>query len=250
MDIGLLRTGGPPGGLAARFGSYEAMVARLLGPGFALRVYDVQAGRLPARADVHPAFLITGSPAGVYEPLEWIAPLLAFLREAKGQAKLVGLCFGHQAMAEAFGGRVEKSARGWGVGLQDYELRGRAAWMGEPAPGRIAVPASHQDQVVVPPAGAAVLAGSAFTPFGLLAWDDAISMQFHPEFEPDYSRALIEHRRDRLPDPDAALASLDRPDDRALVAGWIRRFLLGNSSPAFAGKRGGIQFARKAFSSR
>jgi GMP synthase-like glutamine amidotransferase len=227
MEIGILRTGAPPGDLEARFGPYDAMFARLLGPGFAIRAYDVQAGELPPSPEAHPAFLITGSAAGVYEPLPWIAALLGFLREAKGRAKLVGICFGHQAMAEALGGRVEKSERGWGIGLHDYEIWASAPWMGETPLGRIAVPVSHQDQIVVPPPGTRVLAGNAFTPFGLLDYEDvpAISMQFHPEFEPAYAQALIESRRARVPDPDAAIASLERPDDRALVAEWIGTFL-------------------------
>jgi GMP synthase-like glutamine amidotransferase len=225
MEIGLLRTGGPPPELAGRFGPYDAMFERLLGPGFALRVYDIQNGAAPPAPGAHPAFLITGSAAGVYEPLPWIAPLLAFLREAKGHTKLVGICFGHQAMAEALGGRVEKSERGWGIGLQDYEIWESAPWMGEAPPARIALPVSHQDQIVVPPPGARLLAGNAFTPFGLLEYEDAVSMQFHPEFEPAYAQALIEHRRARVPAPDAAIASLDRPNDRALVAAWIRAFL-------------------------
>jgi GMP synthase-like glutamine amidotransferase len=226
MEIGILRTGAPPGELEARFGPYDAMFARLLGPGFAIRGYDVRSGELPASPGAHPAFLVTGSPAGVYEPLPWIAPLLGFLGEAKGRARLVGICFGHQAMAEAFGGRVEKSERGWAVGLQDYEIVARPAWMGPDPPERIAVPVSHQDRVTVAPPGAQVLAHSAFSPFGMLAWgDEALSMQFHPEFEPDYARALIEHRRARLPAPDSAIASLAAPDDRATVAAWIRTFL-------------------------
>jgi GMP synthase-like glutamine amidotransferase len=226
MEIGILRTGAPPGDLEARFGPYDAMFERLLGPGFASRAYDVPAGELPPCADAHPAFLITGSAAGVYEPLPWIGPLLGFLREARGKAKLVGICFGHQAMAEAFGGRVEKSERGWAAGLQDYELVERASWMGEHPPARIAVPVSHQDRVVIAPPGADMLAHSAFSPFGMLAWGgEALSMQFHPEFEPDYTRALIDYRRARLPAPDAAIASLERTDDRPLVAEWIRTFL-------------------------
>jgi GMP synthase-like glutamine amidotransferase len=229
MEVAILSTGAPPPDLAPRFGDYGAMFGRLLGPGFVPRVYEAAAGELPSGPEAHPALLVTGSPAGVYEPLTWIPPLLAFLREAKGRTKLVGICFGHQAMAEALGGRVEKSERGWGIGLQDYDLWERAAWMGTTPPGRIAVPVSHQDQVVVPPPGARVLAGNAFTPFGMLEWQDApaISMQFHPEFEPDYAKALIEHRRARVPEPDRAVASLDRPNDRALVAGWIRGFLQG-----------------------
>jgi hypothetical protein len=75
-----------------------------------------------------------------------------------------------------------------------------------------------------------VIAASDFTPFGALAYDDqpAISIQLHPEFEPAYAKALIESRRGTRFSPaqaDAAIASLDAPDDRARVGGWIRRFL-------------------------
>jgi GMP synthase-like glutamine amidotransferase len=234
MNVGILETGRPPGGLAARFGDYPAMFAKLLGPDFETTTYDVAAGALPERPDAHPAFIVTGSPAGVYDDLPWIGPLKAFLRAAKGKAKLVGICFGHQIMAEAYGGKVEKSAKGWGIGLQTYEVTGGAPWM-DLAP-RIAVPVSHQDQIVARPPASIVIAASDFTPYGLLAYSDqpAISMQFHPEFAPDYAKALIAHRRDRHADADAALASLDAPDDRARVGGWIRRFLEDAAASHFA----------------
>ena len=169
--------------------------------------------------------LITGSPAGVYEDHAWIPPLEQFLRSAKGKSKLVGICFGHQIMAQAYGGRVETSERGWGIGLQRYDVIETAPWMDD-APS-FAIPVSHQDQIVELPPAARILARNAFSPFALLAYDDqpAISMQFHPEFEPDYAKALIECRFDRVPDPAAAIASLDAPDDRQRVAGWIRNFL-------------------------
>jgi GMP synthase-like glutamine amidotransferase len=161
----------------------------------------------------------------VYDDLPWIAPLKDFLRAAKGKAKLVGICFGHQIIAEAFGGRVEKSERGWGVGLQTLELCGAAPFVGPER--EVSVPASHQDQIVVQPPATRVIAASAFSPFGVLAYADqpALSMQFHPEFSPEFAKALIGCRREKLPEPDAAAASLDRPNDRDVVAGWIRRFL-------------------------
>jgi GMP synthase-like glutamine amidotransferase len=139
---------------------------------------------------------------------------------------MVGVCFGHQAMAEALGGHVEKSSKGWGTGLQTYQIDEAEPWMDGVAR-QIAIPASHQDQVVVQPPNTEVAASSEFTPYAALAWTDrpAISFQFHPEFSPAFARALIAERYDRVPDPDAAIASLDAPNDNARVAGWIRRFL-------------------------
>lgn len=227
MKVGILETGAPPDPLVPRFGAYPAMMSAMLGPGFEVESFDVAAGALPAAPDAHDAYLITGSPAGVYEPHAWIPPLKAFLGDAKGKSKLVGICFGHQIMAEAFGGRVEKSDRGWGIGLQSYDVAGRAPWMDDVP--SFAIPVSHQDQVVAQPPASRILAANAFSPFGLLAYDDqpAISFQGHPEFDPEFAKALVEIRRDRLPGVDEALASLDEPNDRARVGGWIRRFLRG-----------------------
>ena len=189
--------------------------------------FDVASGALPAAVQDYDAYLVTGSSAGVYEPLPWIDPLKAFLVSAKGRAALFGVCFGHQIMAEAFGGKVIKSPKGWGVGLHTYEVRQSETWMD--AGPTIAVPASHQDQVIVPPTGATVLASSDFTPFGMLAYgDQAASIQLHPEFEPAYAKALIETRRGSRyteEQADAAIASLEIADDRLRVGAWINRFL-------------------------
>ena len=225
MRIAILETGRPPSALAERFGDYPSMMARMLGGGFNIDRFDVAAGELPADPSDYEAYLVTGSPAGVYDPLPWIEPLKDFLRSAHDQ-KLVGICFGHQIMAEAFGGHVEKSDKGWGIGLQHYEVDRVEPWMDEVS--SIDVPASHQDQVVAQPPNTEVVASSAFTPFAALAWTDrpAISVQFHPEFEPEYAKALIESRREKMPDADGAIASLDQPNDNARIADWIRRFLI------------------------
>jgi GMP synthase-like glutamine amidotransferase len=227
MNLAILETGTPPGPLEERFGRYPAMFEELLG--LQATSYDVAAGVLPADVGRHDAYLITGAAAGVYDDLPWIAPLKTFLRAARGQAKLVGVCFGHQIMAEAFGGRAEKSAKGWGVGLHNYPIVRHEPWM-DNVP-LVSVPASHQDQVVEQPPGAEVVASSLFTPYAALAWRDqpAISFQFHPEFDPAYAKALIAERYDRTPDPETAIASLDAPNDNARVGEWIRRFLLSPS---------------------
>lgn len=223
MKLAILKTGSPPGTLADEFGDYPAMFEAMLGPGFEIETFDVQAGELPD-PNAHDAVLITGSPAGVYDSLPWIEPLLEFIRSAK-ESRMVGVCFGHQAMAQALGGRVEKSDKGSGAGLHRYEIVRQEPWMD--GVNSIADPASHRDQVVVQPPQTEITAASDFTPFAGLAWTDrpAISFQFHPEFSPAFAKALIEKRYDVVPDPDTAIASLDAPNDNARVGGWIRRFL-------------------------
>jgi GMP synthase-like glutamine amidotransferase len=228
MKVAILETGRPPGTLADQFGTYPDMFARLLGAGFEIEIFDVQAGALP-EADMHAAYLITGSPAGVYDPLPWIDPLQQFIRSAR-DSKMVGICFGHQVMAEALGGHVEKSDKGWGAGLHRYTVVRPEPWID--TSGTIAVPASHQDQVVVQPPNTDVVAASDFTPLAALAWTDrpAISFQFHPEFSPAFAKALIAQRFDIVSDPDAAIASLDAPNDNARVGQWIRNFLNGETA--------------------
>ena len=223
MKIAVLETGRPPAMLVEQFGDYPTMFERMLGGEFKIERFDAEAGELPDPA-AHGAYLITGSPAGVYEPLAWIEPLQEFIRAADG-SRMVGICFGHQVMAQALGGHVEKSDKGWGAGLHRYSIARREPWMDET--GTISIPASHQDQVVARPPNTEVTVSSDFTSFAGLAWTDrpAISFQFHPEFVPAFAKALIEKRYDIVPNPDAAIASLDAPNDNERVSGWIRRFL-------------------------
>ncbi|UPY37860.1 type 1 glutamine amidotransferase [Sediminicoccus sp. KRV36] len=226
MKIGILQCGAVPEELEAEHGRYGAMVQRLLPPARDTVLHDVTAGDLPHSPTDCEAWLLTGSPAGVYDDLPWIAPLMAFLRQARGRTKLVGICFGHQAMAQAWGGRVVKSPKGWGIGLHRYDVRQPAAWMEDRA--AVHVPASHQDQVVEAPAGARVTIANEFTPLAGLDYGDAVSFQCHPEFTPEFGVALLQSRRDRFgPLAGPAIASLARPHDCARVAQWIRRFLEG-----------------------
>lgn len=231
--IAILETGAPPPRLAAAHGDYPAMFRDLLGEGFEFETFDVQAGQRPDPM-AFDAAIITGSAAGVYEGDAWIGDLLDWIRAAKGRTRLVGVCFGHQAMAQALGGRVEKSDRGWGVGLHRYEVVSPEPWM-SPVAAAVALPASHQDQVVERPADARVILRSAFTPIAGLAWgEDAISMQAHPEFTPAFATGLTAGRHDRI-DPalvERAVDSLKAPDDRAMVGRWISEFITATSPRA------------------
>ena len=225
--IAILKTGAPPPALTGRHGDYPAMFGTLLGAGYKTAVFDCQAGEWPD-AVAFEAAIITGSSAGVYEPEPWIGDLLDWIRAAKGRTRLIGVCFGHQAMAQALGGRVEKSERGWGVGLHRYEVVSAERWMIPPA-ATVAIPVSHQDQVVERPPQARVILRSDFTPLAGLAWDDdAVSLQGHPEFTPAYAADLTGGRRERIGAAivDPALETLTQPDDRALVGEWLRQFIV------------------------
>ncbi len=231
MKIGILETGAPPRDLQGPFGRYPSMFEDLLRRSeHHFDTFNARSGHLPEAPGTCGAYLITGSPAGVHDGEPWIEETRAFLRRAKGEAALIGICFGHQLMADAFGGRVERAAGGWGIGLHRYKVRDRQPWMDGAS--EIAAAASHQDQVVVAPPGARIVAGSEFTPMGMLAYDDqpAISIQLHPEFEPAFAAALIEARRGSLfPEGQAraAIASLAAPNDRRRIGEWINAFLAG-----------------------
>ena len=138
-----------------RHGSYPQMFERMIGAADATVTFDtvsIPGGEPLPDVEGLEAILITGSPAGVYDPLDWIAPLEAFVRTAHDRkVPMVGVCFGHQLIAQALGGTVRKSEKGWGLGRHVYDV----------APGngvidgtRIALACSHQDQVITPPAGA------------------------------------------------------------------------------------------------
>lgn len=229
MNLGILETGVPPDDLKTRFGSYGDMFRQLLGPEYDYAYYDARNGQLP-EAGRHDAYLITGSTAGVYDGDSWIDALKTFVQALSGRTPLVGICFGHQLMAEAYGGKVTKSPKGWGVGLHSYDIQRRAGWMNADAEPSLSIPVSHQDQIIELPKDATVLAASGFTPYAVLEYPArrAISFQGHPEFSPEYATALIDLRRGsryQQEFADAASASLLKPNDSRRVAGWLRNFL-------------------------
>lgn len=236
MKVGILETGEVAADLRARHGDYPAMFRALLSaadPALEFATVRVVAGEMPASPGQADGWLVTGSRHGVYDAFPWIEPLKAFLRECVARrVPVVGICFGHQILAEALGGRAAKSERGWGLGVQDYDFVNRPGWMAD-APARFSMRAVHQDQVTALPAGATVLARSAFCDYAALAYGDpespdAISLQPHPEFGPEFMAELLALRAgDGIPasDVDKARPALDRPVASADWARWIVAYL-------------------------
>jgi GMP synthase-like glutamine amidotransferase len=214
----------------ARHGSYPQMFQRMIRAEDASTDFDIVSiigGQPLPDPDALQAILITGSAAGVYDQLDWIAPLEDFVRRAHAsQIPMVGVCFGHQLMAQALGGIVRKSENGWGIGRHVYDVApGNGIIAGE----RIAIAASHQDQVIEPPAGARTILSSPFTAHaGLFYGNSALSVQPHPEFDAGYARVCCELREGRAPDAlvAEAKASLAEPVDNAVLGGAITRFLI------------------------
>lgn len=215
----------------AQHGSFPQMFERMISEADAsasfatVRLADGEG--LPDPAGLE-AILITGSSAGVYDDLDWIAPLERFVRAAyEFRTPMAGICFGHQLIAQALGGTVRKSEKGWGIGRHVYDVvPGNGVIGGE----RIAIACSHQDQVIEPPAGAATIFHSTFTPHaGLLYANGAtLSVQPHPEFTAAFAHICCEKAgQDSAPEAlvATARASLEQPLDHADLGRAIARFL-------------------------
>jgi GMP synthase-like glutamine amidotransferase len=231
MKIGILKTDTVREEWVPRFGEYPDMFMQLLrdrDPSLEFAVYDSQQCEYPGDIDEVDAYLITGSRNSVYEDQPWIHRLIEFVRELHRRRKpLVGICFGHQIVAQALGGRTVKAEQGWGVGLHRHRFLRRPEWFDD-GDLEFAVLVSHQDQVVENAQGAECLAASDFCPNAVCQIGDHIlTFQGHPEFVNGYSREIIDYRRETLGEKvyAAGLASLSELPDSARMADWILGFL-------------------------
>jgi len=232
MRVTVIETGRAPARLSEDFPRYPEMFKALLGAaddGLTFEVVQLVDGQgLPDPAQCE-AVVITGSPAGVYDETPWMDPLRDFVRGAFAvKTPMVGVCFGHQIIADAMGGDVRKSEKGWGVGRHTYEVVKHRPWMTSDKT-TVSLAVSHQDQVITPPPGATTLARSAHTEHAIIEYENApvMSLQGHPEFGNAFVGELYAARRGRLPDAlvDGAIASLKQPEDNALVGRWMATFL-------------------------
>lgn len=230
MTIGILQTGRAPDALLAETGDYPDMFARhLAAHGFQSRTWDVTAMDLPDGPEAAGGWLITGSRHGAYDDLPWIRPLEALIRRiVAAGVPLVGICFGHQVIAQALGGRVEKFAGGWSVGPTEYRLA---------EGGTRVLHAWHQDQVVRPPEGARTTAtGPGCAHAALAIGDRVMTWQPHPEYDDRVLAGLMTHRGGAVP-PErlaAARAKLGTPLDTGAVWEEIARFLRRGGAEAAA----------------
>ena len=237
MRIGILECGPTHPEVAATLGTYPQMFTRLFGGrGWDFAVWSVKDMDFPAGPEAADGWILTGSRHGVYEDHGFIPPLEAFIRAAVEAGRpMLGICFGHQIIAQAMGGRVEKATAGWNIGRHVYDVDGL---------GRVALTAWHQDQVTEVPDGAEVVASSAFCPAAALRYGDrALTLQAHPEFghdvteaflglvagDPAYPGALLDQARD----------GLARPLDTTPVVDWLADFLSAAAAAETRSRRHG-----------
>ncbi len=198
---------------------------------FEFRVYRCVEGELPAEPGECDAYITTGSRFSVLDPDQWIRELELFVsRLVEVQIPFVGICFGHQLLAQAMGGKVAQAKAGWGVGVSENVIDKRHWWMADDERLDTNLIVSHQDQVVETPEVMVVLGGSEFCPIYFCGiGSHALSIQGHPEFSREYSRALMEYRRNIIPADviEAGLASLANRVDDETVFSWIANFLRG-----------------------
>ncbi|MCB0571101.1 MAG: hypothetical protein KDC66_15110 [Phaeodactylibacter sp.] len=227
MKIGLLECDHVTPAFRHIAGDYSDMFQALL-PALAIEPYDVCNGHFPESVQACDAFICTGSRHSVYDDIGWIHQLKAFFRQMReARTPFVGLCFGHQMMAEALGGSVAKAEVGWCVGVHDFSVSETAGWM-QPQQPAYKLLMLCQDQVVALPPDSRLLASAADCPVGMYQiGDHMLGIQAHPEFSKAYVEAVIRNRIQRIGEEKArvAIASLEQPLDTETIVQWILQFL-------------------------
>jgi GMP synthase (glutamine-hydrolysing) len=228
----VVRTGRPSELVALRFGGFDAWFHRLFAPRTEVEVADAAAPLpAPARFD---GILLTGSLASVTERAPWMQALAHWSLAAARERPVLGVCFGHQLLGWALGGRVERNPRGPDAGSRAVTLTalGAADPLFSGLPATFLAPEAHEDHVAAVPPGARLLASSARTPVEAFAAGDHLrAVQFHPEFDVARSRATVTASRRMLSTArpggcSSALATV-RPTPLAerVLSNWLEAYV-------------------------
>ena len=216
MKIGILLVGRATDDLVEKYGTYAEMLISLINSEedvFEFKTFNILDSVFPESHQECDGWIVTGSPHGVYEDHDWIPTVSQLIIEIyRAQLPIFGVCFGHQLIAQALGGHVEKSIKGWGLGLHTYEINNKTEYMSNLSK-EVTLNICHQDQVLKVPDEATIYARSQFCEnAGFYIKDKVLTMQAHPEFLVDFIKALLNARRDvTIPKEfvDPALAKLN-----------------------------------------
>ncbi|RJG10996.1 type 1 glutamine amidotransferase [Pseudomonas cavernicola] len=227
LNICIFENGLTPDDLIGNFGSYPSMIERWLAPFLPearfTYISPVKGEPLP-RPEEFDGYILSGSRYSAYEKTAWMLNLSAFLQNLRDIRRPVfGICFGHQIMADAYGGLTTKAVKGWGVGAQFYE------YVADAVPKSAASFIFHQDQVTEMPPEASRVGGSSHCPNGVFIYNfPAISVQYHPEFTPEYIRALAEKFKGTLLPEEVSAKALESVEtlrvDNNQIAAWAAAF--------------------------
>ncbi len=208
-------------------GHYRDMF-QVLFPKLDFTVYNIVEGEFPASVADHEIYIVTGSKFSVYDDIPWIHKLKSFVREIQLHHKyFIGVCFGHQLLAEALGGEVVKNEIGWCVGVHTFQVVHKEEWMIPPIE-NLRLLMSCQDTVRRMPGNSTLLARSEDCVVGMFGVGDRmIGVQGHPEFSKEYDRALMEGRVERIGAEKVrkGINSLEMDLDAGVFADWMMRFL-------------------------
>lgn len=212
-------------------GDFPEMYERLLAvdnPDVKITTFDVRAGILPDLNNEYDAFICTGSRASVYDNEDWITELKCYVQLLYSTGRrFVGICFGHQLIAESLGGRVAQSERGWGIGVQMSQIQEHKRWM-NPDRDFFAVPVSYKDQVIeLPPDSETLASNSWCRHFMITAGQHFLGIQGHPELSKYYVENLIQSREDILGESRVSdgINSLKSEIHSDVLSHWILNFL-------------------------
>ncbi len=216
-----------------RHGAHETSFLKMFESiGYAPQDYDIwrcHADELPASAADADIWIVSGSKWSVYDNESWIFNLKEFIRQIdKTDKKILGICFGHQVIHEALGGKVEKCPKGWGLGAYPVKLNQSFCDLNKDE--EIRILAMHQDQVFRTAEEFEVIASSDFCPNAMTTKQNKIlTLQAHPEFYGELFNMICERIRPKVGDDivNNAIANSNRPDDRQRVRKVIKNFLFG-----------------------
>jgi GMP synthase-like glutamine amidotransferase len=236
MKIGILLVGRASEDLVDEYGTYAEMLIALINTEeqvFEFKTFNILDDEFPKDHLECDGWIVTGSPHGVYEDHSWIPTVSQLINNIyEANLPIFGVCFGHQLIAQALGGHVEKSEKGWGLGLHTYQVNNKPDYMSNLSE-EVTLNICHQDQVLRPPQGATIYAKSEFCEnAGFYIKDKVLTMQAHPEFLVDFTKALLTARRDvTIPKEfvDPALVGLKNNPDSVQsnqFAKTIRKFFL------------------------